>query len=274
MNTECSDCRACGGVTTFFSCAEVFNNVAIYSKCGGCESVQIESPDWLESAHSSAISKLDTGLVSRCISASRFIGAFLFYEKQTNSTGFDWGAGTGLLTRLLRDQGFYTSSYDKYADSVHSVGFQVDDIEINSASTFLLAIECIEHLVNPLETLETPLGKKQYFIFTTDIIGTPPPDPASKTWWYFAPETGQHVTFLSRAGVLKLTKRLGFEHYYNFESFHIMSKSKLKIRTKIYLRNRVTRKISLLLIPEILKLKHSLTFADKDVLTKNSDSIL
>ena len=161
------ECRCCKGKLKFFSSARVLSYKADYYQCTNCGSLQIENPHWIVEAHSAAISVLDTGLVARCLSASRLIGVFLFLERKNNSNGIDWGGGTGLLTRLLRDQGFNVLSYDKYIDGQHSKGFNISSSELNSSNDFLIAIECFEHLENPIALLIDAVAKKDYFIFTT-----------------------------------------------------------------------------------------------------------
>ena len=73
-------CRCCMGKTTYFSTAKILDFTATYSICSKCSSIQVDDPVWIERAHSKAISNLDTGLVSRCLSASRLISTLLFLE--------------------------------------------------------------------------------------------------------------------------------------------------------------------------------------------------
>jgi len=260
-------CRCCLGKTTYFSSAMILDFTATYSICSKCLSVQVDNPVWIERAHSKAISNLDTGLVSRCLSASRLISTLLFLEGKTEATGIDWGGGTGLLTRLLRDQGFQVRSYDKYAKVEHAEGFEASIEEAEKASTFLTSIECFEHLVNPIVAYKYVTLEKEYFIFTTETIGTPPPDPAEKSWWYFVPESGQHITFASKQGLDEFRKILGFNYLINFGSLHVMSRSRLKFVTRLILGTRAIRSIAFLVIPEILNRRFSLAIADKASLT-------
>ena len=63
-------CRCCNGKVSVFVDSTVYGFSATYVKCDECFSVQIVNPHWLVEAHSKAISKLDTGLVARCLSVS------------------------------------------------------------------------------------------------------------------------------------------------------------------------------------------------------------
>ena len=163
-------CRCCLGNATYFSSAQILDFIATYSICSECLSVQVDNPVWIERAHSKAISNLDTGLVSRCLSASRLISTLLFLEGKTHANGIDWGGGTGLLTRLLRDQGFHVRSYDKYAKAEHVEDFEASLEDAEEEATFITSIECFEHLDNPIDAYKNVTSKKEYFIFTTEIL--------------------------------------------------------------------------------------------------------
>ena len=255
------------GETSYFSSAEILDFTATYSICSNCFSVQVDNPVWIERAHSKAISNLDTGLVSRCLSASRLTSTLLFLEGKKRTKGIDWGGGTGLLTRLLRDQGFQVRSYDKYAKVEHAEGFEASLEEAEEPSAFITSIECFEHLVSPITAYNDVTLAKEYFIFTTETIDTPPPDPADKSWWYFVPESGQHITFASKKGLDEFRKILGFDYFISFGSLHVMSRSQLKFRTRLILNARTIRSIAFILIPEILNRKFSLAITDKGNLT-------
>jgi hypothetical protein len=261
-------CRCCKSELELFSSARVLTYKADYYQCTNCGSLQIENPHWIGEAHSAAISDLDTGLVARCLSASRLIGVFLFLQGRNKWTGIDWGGGTGLLTRLLRDQGYDVLSYDKYIDGQHSKGFNITSNAVNFSKDFLIAIECFEHLEDPIGLLLDAVAKKDYFIFTTEIINSPPPDPAKGEWWYFMPESGQHITFASKAGLTAFSKHLGFNFLTSFGSLHIMSRKRIKFKTRSLLKVRPFRQLLILIVPELLSKRQSLTLLDKEFLSK------
>jgi hypothetical protein len=262
------ECRLCGKEAVHFSSAAILTYVAEYFECVNCGSVQVDNPFWIELAHSKAISCLDTGLVSRCLSASRLIGTFLFLENQSGQKGIDWGGGTGLLTRLLRDQGYETQSFDSYADGTISEGFNATRAEVLQPATFLCAIECFEHLENPLREFTSATLGKEYFIFTTELIDSPPPNPANCEWWYYMPEAGQHITFATELGLKIFTQKLGFSNYFRFGSLHVMSRKEIRLRTRLIMSARLLRSAAILLIPEFLNRRFSLTWKDKEYLTK------
>jgi hypothetical protein len=265
-----SKCRSCGYFTEYFSQDQILGSDAIYTKCPSCSGVQVEDPKWLAMAHSKAISILDTGLVTRCISASRVTATLLSLERKSGTKGIDWGGGTGLFTRLMRDMGFDVYNYDMFSEPEHALGFQISDSNLEEAACFLTAFECFEHLVNPIHEFKAATANKDLFIFTTELIPTPPPDPKLKEWWYYMPETGQHVTFLSKSGLLKFRNLLDFKYGYSFGAVHVFSRYKLKTRTKVVLGNSLLRPFFLLLVSEILWRFSSLSQTDQEYLYKKS----
>jgi hypothetical protein len=61
-------------------------------------------------------------------------------------------------------------------------------------------------------------------LFTTEL------QPAQKDeldkWWYFAPETGQHISFYSQKSLEEIAQKLGL-HFYSRNNIHLFSKTKL-----------------------------------------------
>ena len=255
-------CGVCKGTLEFFTSGDILEYTAEYWQCSSCSSVQVLEPFWAEEAHSRAISILDTGLVSRSIVASRFVGVLILLEKKLNSKVLDWGGGVGLLARLLRDQGIDTFSFDKYAEGFLVEGFTIKEKNIFDEFEFLLSVECFEHLISPIKTFEKITTNKNYFVFTTELISTPPPDPRKKSWWYYMPESGQHITFASAKGIRSFAIELGFDNYIQVGNLHILSKRKLRLLTRIVLKNRIFRKIAMVVVPEILFRRSSLIWKD------------
>lgn len=259
-------CRCCGASCEFFSKAKVLSYDGVYYRCRRCLSVQIDNPTWIVQSHSRAISALDTGLVSRCVSASKIISTFLYFEGKPNSVGIDWGGGTGLLTRLMRDLGYKMSNYDKYSDGYLAEGFQATLEDFNHPTTFITSIECFEHLEDPLTYFWEATKKTEYFFFTTEIIPFPTPDPAASEWWYFLPETGQHITFLSAQGLIIMKEKLEFKNYLRIGTLHVFSRAPIKKRTKNILAIRVFRMLALVLVPIYLSKRYSLILRDQEEL--------
>ena len=230
-------CRFCQGECTEYSSATVFSHKATYFRCKVCGSLQISNPFWLATAHTDGVHNSDVGLVQRSINLSRLIGTVLALNGYGRSDGIDWGGGTGLLTRLLRDQGFHCLSYDKYASQQLASGFIASDFELNSKKTFVTTIECLEHLIDPIGALEQVVSGAELFVFSVELLPTPTPNPASeRPWFYFEPSAGQHITFPTKVGLDLYCKKLGFDFYTKIGSLHVFSRKKLRFSLRALAR--------------------------------------
>ena len=91
---------------------------AKYYLCAGCGYLFAADPYWLEEAYDSAISAGDTGLVYRNIKFSNIVSNYLFFTRASGSVNVDISGGTGLFTRLMRDNGFNYFWLDPYCENV------------------------------------------------------------------------------------------------------------------------------------------------------------
>jgi len=80
--------------------------------------------------------------------------------------------------------------------------------------------EVMEHLTDPLDELARLASAAPILLFTTQIL--PEPAPRLGSWWYYALETGQHVSFYSRASLQALGARLGLELASNGTNLHAL----------------------------------------------------
>lgn len=233
-------CGVCRGKTIFYDRAAVLRYSADYYVCLNCGTVAIPNAFWLKEAHSQAISNLDTGIVNRNITFAKFMLTFLTLEKLKHEKFLDWGGGPGLLTRIMRDFGFDCWNFDKYSEHPFDGYFHIkNDSYLNFNVVF--ALESFEHLENPLDSLFELLNNVNYFIFTTEILEDSCGKPSERKWWYFMPESGQHVTFVTRDGIKKFSKEIGMNHLTSFGNIHIASRNKLKFRTEFLIKSRITR---------------------------------
>jgi len=78
-----------------------------YFRCQVCGSLQTETPYWMEQAYSGDAERYDTGKASRTL-ANFLLLPHLLQILQVNASdvAVDFGGGTGLLARLMRDAGF------------------------------------------------------------------------------------------------------------------------------------------------------------------------
>lgn len=186
----------------FLGCHE-----ARYDQCPSCELLKVRAPHWLDEAYASAINHADTGIMIRNIAISQALAALL---PRLNGAGpwLDFGGGLGILVRLMRDAGFDFRWSDRYATNELARGFEYSASD--PACSAVTAFEVFEHVEDPValvtEALAAGRSRSRTLIFTTELHPGPAPSP---DWWYYARETGQHITFYSRRSLETLAARLG-----------------------------------------------------------------
>lgn len=181
-----------------------------------------ESPFWLEEAYSSPITDQDLGLLSRNIHYSGFLERFLLKNYNYHEAFLDYAGGYGMLVRLMRDKGFDFYRYDKYCQNLFSSSFDLNDA---GTSTFELitAFEFFEHLEDPFNELNNILEMSDSLLFSTLLI---PQEKIKsvKEWWYFAPETGQHITFYTLHSLQCLAEQYSAKLYSNGRDLHLITR--------------------------------------------------
>jgi hypothetical protein len=199
--------------------AEVFDALVLrehrvsYHHCSGCGFLRTESPYWLQQAYSDCIAASDTGLVARNIRVARLLSCLLGFVFGERGAGkwLDFAGGYGLLVRLMRDNGFDFYWSDKYAPNLFARGFEHRPA---TQYTGVTAIEIIEHVEDPVAMLNRciALSGTRTVIFTTELYPFGPP-PRPQAWWYYALNTGQHISFFQRATLRTLAQRLSLNLY-------------------------------------------------------------
>jgi len=257
------DCPICSNRRELYFAGKILNKYDVdYFYCNNCGLLQVEEPYWLDEAYSDVIAKTDVGLVFRNIKISDKLTSLLYncFEDSENSKYLDLAGGYGLLTRLMRDNGFNFYWDDPYCENLFAQGFELQD---NSNSEFdaITAFEVFEHITNPLKFLKNNFNKFncKTIIFTTQLFQSPPPD--LEDWWYYALETGQHVSFYQLKTLKYVASEFGLNLYSN-DNFHCITDRKLsgfKYRLN-------TGKISKLIALYVQKLNKSFLDSDYNML--------
>jgi len=188
-------------------CGLVLGNYNVgYFQCGSCRCLQTERPYWLEEAYSAGnLADTDTGSVMRNLNCQAVIYvATRLLGFAGNASIVDFGGGAGLLTRLLRDQGFDARRFDAYASNTMAQGFEDEGVRPDIICSF----EVAEHLVDPARELAVLFNRGAQLV----IIGTEMFREQGPSWWYLSPHSGQHVFFYSEQGMAYLAKRFGYQH--------------------------------------------------------------
>jgi len=218
-------CKICGFESDLLFTGRILNKYDIsYFKCPHCEFIQTEKPYWIEEAYNSAIADMDTGYVSRNLIYKDFVSSFILQNKQFDADGrfLDYGGGYGLFVRLMRDKGYDFYREDLFCQNIFAKHFDIEDIVVNDSFEMLTCFEVFEHLVEPLSEIEKMLSFSKSIFFSTEMQ----PNKELKSlddWWYFAPETGQHVALYTRKTLEFIAKKYQLNLYSNNTSIHLLT---------------------------------------------------
>lgn len=194
-----------------------------YYQCSNCKFIQTDPHNWLDEAYNNvAIDGLDTGIVSRNLKLARVSEQLINIKYSTASSFIDYGGGTGLFVRLMRDKGYNFYRQDIYCKNIFAKYFDINDIEGNSVFDLLTAFEVFEHLVSPIEEIEKMFTLSDSIFFTTEIQ----PQSDIEDWWYFVPESGQHISFYAIKSFNEICKQFNCFFFTNGSTTHMLTKSK------------------------------------------------
>lgn len=212
-------CKICSGATSEFGRQQVLGRFqAQYRRCGSCGYVFVVDPHWLELAYSSAIAALDTGIVTRNRWLADATCALLGLSLRDVRTTLDFGGGSGLLTRLMRDRGHDFRWHDAYSPNLLARGFEGD---VQGHYDMLTAFELVEHLPDPMATFEQLRALAPVMVISTELV--PRDKQVLDDWWYYAPESGQHIGFFTHAALELVSKRLGLYLSSNGRNLHVLA---------------------------------------------------
>lgn len=198
-------CKLCAGpVSHQFSMTVRQRHKADYFLCGTCGSLQISEPTWLDEAYAAESWAADTGLVARNLELACRINGFLSASCNAKDLIVDFGGGTGLLTRLLRDMGWSVLCHDPYHKPLFVDAFHIRTVEgLNPRA--IIASEVFEHFEDPRGSLLTLLRSAPIIIFTTELY-----TGQGQNWPYLSTDSGQHIFFFSPQAIQLVAQLNGF----------------------------------------------------------------
>jgi glycosyltransferase involved in cell wall biosynthesis len=232
------NCRLCGNVAKYRFSKLILNKYNVsYFECGYCHSLQTETPYWLEEAYSPQAEKFDTGKASRTL--ENFFLLPSLYDilgVNRNNVFVDWGGGSGLLTRLLRDVGINCYCYDLYSNSEFSHGFLWQSQQ--SSVAIISAFEVIENFPNLVTGWDSIFKlNPDYFVCSTERY-----TGQREEWFYLSPEDGQRIFFYSSFALALIAGKRGYT-VYPIGSYLVFCKQALDGTTRTQLADWASKRI-------------------------------
>jgi hypothetical protein len=228
-------CRACQGRTSPFADTLVLGSVeASFEQCATCGMVMAVEPTWLDRAYESAITRLDVGLLDRCLLLSQVTASVLRSERLRDGRFLDWAGGYGTLTRMMRDRGYNFTHLDHFATNVFAEGHDRKDLD-GERYDLVTMFEVLEHLERPAEALAEVAASTDRLLATTQVLPDPAPKP--EDWWYYTLETGQHITLYTPGALQALAERLAFDGVVVGRFVHLFYRGRLSPSTRFLVRH-------------------------------------
>lgn len=238
--SKIKECPICGSKMSSSFYLTILGKYKVeYFVCKNCGFLQTEKPYWLEEAYSTAIADIDTGILNRNIVNCNRVEPVLYRLFPQNSVIVDEAGGYGILARLLRDKGFDCYSFDKFCENIFAKDFIPNE---KFRADAILAFEVFEHIEDITEFVNDTFNKYKCktILFSTLVYENCIPD---ENWWYYTPESGQHISFYSINSLNMLAGKLGCTYYRITKNFHIITDLKLSHTDKLLLLNSIVFKI-------------------------------
>lgn len=236
------ECRLCGAVADFRFNKRILGwRETAYFECRNCGSLETEAPDWLEEAYDRERPSADTGAAQRILDSYALVSAIAWILKPHRI--LDWGGGTGLLCRLLRDDGWDAYTSDRYAAQTFACGFTAPA----DVADFVTLFEVAEHLSNPRQEFAELFGELPAAV----LVSTELYEDQDDRWWYLGPEHGQHVFFYSPKAMTLTARAAGYEVAFG-RGFSLFTRKPLSLSQRgalnLFSRRRVLRFLRALLL--------------------------
>ncbi len=228
-----SNCKICSSPTKHIFNSKILDKYDVgYYKCANCGFIQTDKPYWLDEAYGNAITNLDLGLISRNLNYAELISNLIINNFDVKAKFLDYAGGYGMFTRLMRDKGFDYYHQDKFCANLYAQNFELDNLPKNSKFELVTALEVFEHFTDPMKEIKKIFQYSDVVVFSTELY----PDLEfnnSNQWWYFTPETGQHIAFYSKKSLEFIANAMNL-FFYTQDNLHVLSKTKLN-KKKLFL---------------------------------------
>ena len=214
-------CRICSKEAPLFQTAIVLQKYSVsYFKCNFCGFMQTEEPYWLQESYAEVINRSDVGIVDRNIKLAKMTRSIISRYFNADAKFIDYGGGTGLFVRMMRDYGLDFYWRDLYCKNIFALGFEADSSS-GLEYELLTAFEVMEHLPEPVQEIERMLKMSGNILFTT--LPLPAKTPKLDKWWYYSLDYGQHISFYSVKSLSVLAERFHVKLYSDGWYLHLLT---------------------------------------------------
>ena len=143
----------------------------------------------------------------------------MFGDRARGLRHLDYGAGTGLLSEVLQDLGWQSSSYDPF-DEGAGRGRIATDYDLITAFEVFEHVPDVRHLVADIASL---LAREGLVIFSTLLSDGRLKMGSRIDWWYASPRNG-HISLFSKDSLATLGASEGFTFGSFTENVHALWK--------------------------------------------------
>ncbi len=236
MNPLCRTCPICAGDAPLFdvvdfnkSCEEVRGNflprvgIPIYyslcEQCGFCfadEFCRWSKEDFTKNIYNQEYVQVDPDYISNRPRSNAESLIATFGERGPGVQHLDYGGGTGLLSALLSDSGWQSTSYDPFSDGNAQRDMLLRYEFITAYEVFEHVVD-VRHLISDISSLLLDNG----LVFFSTLLSDGYIRPNERlTWWYASPRNG-HISLFSKKSLASLASIEGF-HFGSFSpNFHV-----------------------------------------------------
>ena len=212
-------CRLCTAEAHYqFELLVLGKHQVNYFKCSGCGALQTEEPYWLDEAYGKDAEIFDTGKASRTLENFLAFPALLRTIGVTEADiSVDFGGGTGLFARLMRDVGYSFYSCDKYGSGEFISAYHWN--APGRKASLITLFEVAEHFTRPKNDWQEIFAMDpDWVIGSTSIY-----QGQGAEWDYLIPQSGQHVFFYSFTAIAHLAQKFG-RYGYRVGSFFLITR--------------------------------------------------
>jgi 2-polyprenyl-3-methyl-5-hydroxy-6-metoxy-1,4-benzoquinol methylase len=262
-------CRLCSNEAQFSFKKRILSKHDVeYFKCHTCGALQTELPYWLEEAYQPINEQLDTGQFIRCLHNAAFLDALTSQLDFSTELLIDYGCGSGLTSRILRDIGINAYGYDTYSTPRLLMGFQKASLD---GAAIINLCEVAEHFSHPKSSFEHIFScNPSVVVMQTEIFDKPNED-----WGYLAAEHGQHIFFYTQNTIAYLaqTHKMGAAFIHGYIIFF-----KIELLDTFFIKGTHTLRTDFLskvnqatqnLLGKILRYGYKYAAVDNQTLTKS-----